>query len=143
MYTHNRVLILAVMLVASARAAVAGDDPCPCPVTGYTWLADPCNTWNCAASALIMANGDPHVLVLPSASKQFKWVVLRRAASGSVAISPDAPFVVESFPTMAEGNARFSALENADAPLLVTSMDGNVVVIHLRQREVRTPAVNH
>ncbi len=87
-----KTFFLAFLLIVAAAAAVA-DDPCPCFTTGFMWLADGCQTWNCAVSALVLANGDPHLLVMPTASNNYKWVVLRRVVSASVAVSPDAPFI--------------------------------------------------
>jgi hypothetical protein len=143
MFKHSKPLFLAILLVVAAAAAAVADDPCPCPVTGYTWIADSCDTWNCAASAMVLANGDRHVLVLPTSSGRFGWVVLRRVVGGSVAVSPDAPFIAESFPNMTAGMARFSTFDDGDKPLLVTSMDGTVVVVHLREKEPRPHAVTH
>jgi hypothetical protein len=141
MSTHKKALFLSFLLVVSAAAAVA-DDPCPCFATGFMWLADGCQTWNCAASAMVLANGDPHLLVVPTASNNYKWVVLRRVVSGSVAVSPDAPFVVQSFQSMSDGTANFATIGSDRAPLMMTTADGNVLVISLREPE-RTRAARH
>src|SRR5437870_12704492 len=87
---------ISIALIVTAAAAVAGDDPCPCIALSYTWMAEPCQTWNCAASAMVLADGDQHVLVVPTTSDKFKWVILRRVVTGSATISPDAPFVVQA-----------------------------------------------
>lgn len=141
MSKHIKILFLALLLIVSAATAVA-DDPCPCFSTGFMWLADGCQTWNCAASAMVLANGDPHLLVMPTASNTYKWVVLRRVVSGSVAVSPDAPFVVQSFQSMSDGTAHFATIGNDHAPLMVTTADGKVLVIALREAE-RPRAVKH
>ena len=104
-------------------------------------MATPCETWNCAASALVLANGDPQTLVLPTTDGKYKWVVVKRLVTGSATISPDAPLLVDRFNTMTDGSARFAALDHAQAPLLVTATDGNVLVVYLRQ--AGTPAKQH
>ncbi len=136
-----KALVLALLLTVSAAAAVA-DDPCPCFTTGFIWLADACETWNCAASAMVLANGDAHVLVIPTASNSFKWVVLRRVVGGSVAVSPDAPFVVQSFRSMADGTAHFATIGNDRVPMMLTTMDGDVLVVALREPQ-HPRAVKH
>lgn len=142
MLSRNRSFALAAVLALAATATVA-QEVCPCVPLSHTWIAEPCETWNCAASAMVMANGDANVLVMPTASEKFKWVVVRRVVSGSVAVSPDAPFLVENFGTMTDGSARFAAIENAHVPLLVTTADGNTLVVYLRQAEERPRAVKH
>jgi len=129
----SKSIVLSFLLIVSAAAAVADDPPCPCFTTGLMWIADACETWNCAASAMVLANGDPHVLVIPTASNNFKWVVLRRVVSGSVAISPDTPFVVQSFQSMPDGTAHFGAIGNDRVPMMLTTADGDVLVVALRE----------
>jgi len=141
MSMSKKAVFLAVLLAVTAATAVA-DDPCPCFSTGFMWLADGCQTWNCAASAMVLANGDPHLLVMPTASNTYKWVVLRRVVSGSVAVSPDAPFVVQSFQSMSDGSAHYAIIGSDRAPLMLTTTDGHVLVISLREPE-RTRAVKH
>jgi len=131
MSTTNRSLALAITLVLSAFGAAAQTDPCPCIPLSYTWVADACETWNCAASALIMANGDAHVLALPTTADRYKWVVVRRVVTGGAIVSPDAPFVVENFDTMRDGSARYDGLQASQSPIL-TTMDGGALVIYLR-----------
>ena len=52
----------------------------------YTWIVSSCENWNCAASALIMANGEPNVIVLPTNVEEAPWLVLRRVEEGSLFI---------------------------------------------------------
>jgi len=132
--SRKTALLAIVMLVTlAAGQSVADTDPCPCIPLSYAWHATPCETWNCAASALVLANGDPNVMVLPTTNDKVKWVVIQRAVSGSFIVSPDAPVIVERFNTMVEGSSRFAALDHTNAPLLVTATDGNVLVVYLRQ----------
>jgi hypothetical protein len=136
-------LLLPFIVIVITAAAAAADDPCPCIPLSYTWLAEPCGTWNCAASALVLADGDPNVVIMPTASDKFKWVILRRIVTGSVTVSPDAPFVVEHFSSMNDGSARFSTIEQDQSPLLLTPASGNVLVVYLREKEDRSHAVPH
>lgn len=129
----RKTALLAMVICITFGAVVAGDaDPCPCVVLGYTWMATPCETWNCAAAALVLANGDPNTMVLPTTHSQVKWVVLKRLVPGSVTVSPDSPVLVEQFSNMVDGSVRFAALDHDSAPLMVTTTDGNVLVVHMR-----------
>ena len=134
--------VLALSLIALAPYADA-QTSCPCIALSHTWLATPCESWNCAASALVLANGDPSVMAMPTNSDRYKWVILKRVVTGSVAVSPDAPMLVEQFSSMTEGSARFMALDQNVRPLLVTATDGNTLVIFLREGEKRGRAVTH
>jgi hypothetical protein len=44
---------------------------------------------------------------------------------------------------MTDGSSRFAAIDNRHAPLLLTSTDGNTLVICLREREERNRAGTH
>jgi hypothetical protein len=142
--SRKTALLAIVMLITfTAGTGVADTDPCPCVVLGYTWHATPCETWNCAASALVLANGDPYTMVLPTTDGKVKWVVLKRDVSGGFTESPDAPVIVERFNTMTDGSSRFAAVDQNKAPLLVTATDGNVLVVYLRQGTPRQHSVGH
>lgn len=58
----------------------------------YTWIATSCTTWNCAAAALVIADGEPNVLVLPTSITDHPWIILRRVEEGSVYVPEDEPF---------------------------------------------------
>ena len=140
----KRTVAFAFALFALAFAAVADDqNACPCVALSYTWIVKSCDSWNCAAAALIMADGDPQVFVMPTRSDTHKWVVLRRVVSGSVTQSPDEPFLIEQFSSMSDGSARFAGLNQAVAPLLITPTDGNVLVVFLREAEQRRRPAAH
>jgi hypothetical protein len=141
--TRIKTLVLAIV-IAIVPAAIAQEGPCPCVPLGYTWTVTPCETWNCAASALVTANGDAYTFVLPTTSEKYKWVILKRIVSGAVVVSPDDPILIERFRTMIDGSARYAALDPSFAPLLVTATDGNILVTYLRTAETgRTRAIRH
>lgn len=134
-----------VILTLSFVSLAASADPAKGVPTAYKWLVTPCETWNCAASALVTAAGDPYVIALPTNSTKYGWIVLRRVNGGSYFFPDDAPFRLESFdePTLAV--SRYSALDRTFAPLTVTTPDRRMLVIYLNEPEPRTPtrAVTH
>jgi hypothetical protein len=130
-------LCTALLLVASASPAADQPNPCPCVPLSHEWIATACETWNCAMSALIDANGDPYVVAVPNGNPQWKWIVLRRVTAGSAIVSPDAPFTVEQFDGTAEASARFAALDHDSFPTLMSMIDGKMVVVSLRPALIR------
>jgi len=138
MSKRNRTIVLAVALALSSVAALAADDPCPCVPLGKLWIAESCETWNCAASALIMANGDPNVMVIPMATDRFKWAILRRVVAGSATTS-DGAFQIETFTSMTDGSARYNAIDRSFAPMLTTANDGNILLVYLRDGGTTPP----
>ena len=58
-----------------------------------------------------------------------EWIVLRRIVTGSATTPADAPFKVESFPTLSEATSRFAGIEDGLKPMLLTAPDGNVVIV--------------
>jgi hypothetical protein len=127
------------LLLATFAVGVIAEEVCPCVPLGYVWMATPCDSWNCAASALVMANGDPYVMVLPTTSGIYKWVVVRRVTSGSAGASGDSPFVLERYSNVSEGSSRYSSLQTSAAPMMLTAADGNTLVIYLRGGEPQAP----
>jgi len=140
----HKTLALGVSLILLVVTMPAqADDPCPCVPLHPTWIATPCETWNCAAAALINANGDPQVFTLPMSGPQYKWVVLRRVASGSVIVSPDNPLQIEQFTKMVDGSIRFDGIDKSLVPMLVTAADGTIIVVSLRPTETHARAAAH
>jgi hypothetical protein len=138
--TMKRLLCTAAFLLAAI----------PCPAQsfgtnppGHAWIVSPCENWNCASAALVMANGSAKVMALPTSSSRYPWIVLRRIEAGSVYLSPDRPFDAEPFVSLEIASARFASLEAARAPMLITSAEGEFIVISLRQPESRRPATAH
>lgn len=124
--------LVALVLVLASVPLNADDNVCPCVPLSHEWIATSCETWNCAQAALILANGDPYVFAVPTASTTWKWVVLRRVVSGSFIPSADEPFVLEQFEGMPAAVARFSALDHDTVPMLMSMTDGKAVVLSLR-----------
>jgi hypothetical protein len=137
------IVAMAIAATLAATAARAADNICPCLPTNPIWIATPCDTWNCAAAALINANGDPQVFTLPMSGPQYKWVVLRRVASGSVTVSPDNPLQVEQFTKMVDGSIRFDGIDKSLVPMMVTAADGTIIVLSLRPTDSRLRAAAH
>jgi hypothetical protein len=111
----------------------------------YTWIATSCTTWNCAAAAMILANGDKHVIVLPTGQNESPWLVLRRVEEGSLYIPEDEPFRCEEFDTLVDATLRYTAMNPCHAPIVLSVPDGRAVMLSLskcpdtpsRQRAVR------
>jgi hypothetical protein len=133
---------IAFLLLLIAPAAVADQNVCPCIPLSQSWVVAACETWNCAQAAMILANGDSHVIAVPSSSDQYKWIVLRRVVAGSGIEVPDSPFVVDSFPSVEGASALFSSLDRATQPMLLTTVDGDMLVVRLRTPEKKR-AVSH
>jgi len=83
---------------------------------------------------MILANGDKSVFAVPTNSKEFPWIVLRRVGvEGAMISSPEQqPFEVESFTTLPESSSRFDSIDHTFAPMLMTTTDGLFLVVHLR-----------
>lgn len=126
------------LFAASSRAQEA----CPCIPLTYEWIATPCDSWNCAASAVVIANGT-NVVPLPTTSSDYTWVVLRRVVTGSAIVSPDAPFKVDGFDSLSSASARFYAIDHELTPMLVTVPDGKVLVVARSAPEQRRRVIAH
>jgi hypothetical protein len=121
-------VILACSLLLFPIAAGA-QSACPCVPITHLWIVEACESWNCAAAAAIMSNGDKYLVALPTNSEDFKWVVVRRVAAGSAVVSPDAPFRVESFDGVYDAMARFDGLVHDFEPMMLTAPDGKFLVV--------------
>jgi len=74
------------LLLLAVTAAAGADTVCPCVPTSYEWIVTPCETWECAASQLVLAGGDPFdlatigvrrdSLVLPSLNRDAVYLDL-------------------------------------------------------------------
>jgi len=137
----RKALLLAVAMTLVVAGAMRAD--CPCLPVATSWSVTACETWTCAAGALVLAAGDPNVFTLPTSSEHFHWIVLRRAAGDGTIVVPEPPFQLEQFATMTDGSSRFGSIDQRQAPLLVTAPDGSVLVLSLRQPEARRRVVSH
>ena len=129
----NGILTTALLLVLVVPAAVADDNVCPCVPLSKVWVTTACETWNCAQSAMILANGDPYAVAIPTADAKYGWVVVRRVVSGSATTTPEDPFAVTSYAVMNDAITGFTAADPDTFPLLLTAMDGSTLVVKLRQ----------
>ena len=124
----KRSVLCLLLLVLSASAGAQTTNP-----IRYTWIAEACENWNCAAAALVLANGEPDVIALPTGIAEHPWVVLRRVAEGSIYIPEDAPFQCEVFEAAATAFSRFDGIEECHAPLILNVPDGRMVVMSLQR----------
>ena len=129
--------LCAALLLLTSFSIAEGDNVCPCVPLSHEWVATACETWNCAQSAMILANGNPYVMAAPTGSETWRWIILRRVTAGSFVAPPDAPFAVEQFDRMADAGARFSALDHEALPMLLSTLDGKMLVVSLRPSERR------
>ena len=117
-----------------ATAAIGDDDnPCPCVPLSRTWVVTACETWNCAQAAMILANGDPFVMSMPTNDTKYGWVVARRVVTGTATTSPDSPFLIDSNTSFATATAQYSAMDPNTLPMIVTAPDGLTLIIRLRE----------
>ena len=137
---HRRWLLT--VLLAILPVYGKGQQVCPCVPIAHEWIVSACESWNCAVAAQLVAEGSPDVLTMPSGSDDFKWVVLRRVATGSAVISPDAPFKIETFTTVTDGANRFQSINPELRPLLLTAPDGHTLVVLRSNIQPRRRAVN-
>src|ERR1700682_2327681 len=129
----NRLVSIALLLMIAVPSVVADDNVCPCVPLSKVWVTTSCETWNCAQSAMILANGDPYALAVPTGDSKYGEVVIRRVVAGSVTAVPEDPFAVTSYTAMNDAIAGFVAADPNTFPLLMTAMDGSTLLVKLRQ----------
>lgn len=105
---------------------------CPCIPTSRVWVVTACETWNCAQSAMVLANGDPYVVSMPTGGSQYKWVIARRVVAGTIAVSPDDPFVIDQIANASDAASRYGTISSDMTPVMVTTVDGDSLLIRLR-----------
>ena len=137
MNRSKRAIVLFAVLSLLSLAAVADDgNVCPCIPRSDHWIATACDTWACATSALTLAEGDPSVMLLPFNSVHYKWLVLRHVVGGDAgAASPDSPIRVEQFASVPVATSQFSTMDIGIAPMMLTTTDGKVLLLSLREPE--------
>ena len=116
-----------------ATAAIGDENICPCVPLSHTWVVTACETWNCAQAAMVLANGDPYVMSMPTNDTKYGWVVARRIVTGTATTAPDSPFVIESNASFAAATTHFAALDPDTLPMIVTAADGATLIIRLRE----------
>jgi hypothetical protein len=142
MRTSRTALILfAVLLTVPMLSA---QDACPCVPLTHLWVVKTCADWQCAATELAVANGDPQVIAVPVGMNDGRWLVVHRYTGGAVTVDPTDPFQIEQFDGMTDGAARFAAIGRDSSPLLLTAPDGHVLVMSLKPGSVpRRRAAGH
>jgi hypothetical protein len=124
----KQIAAVALVTLLLAPAILAGDTTKP---IRYTWIATSCETWNCAAAALVMADGSKYVIVLPTGEEYRPWVILRRVEEGAIVIPEDEPFVCEVFDALMDATARHQSMDSCHAALILNVPDGRSVVTSL------------
>lgn len=137
---HMKTVLVSLLLLL-VTAAAGADPVCPCIPASFEWIVTPCETWRCAASELVLAGGDPFVISVPTNASKFPWVVVRRVVAGAVRIPDDAPFLVEKFDSVVPASSRFSSVDVAQVPLMMTTPDGTSLLVYLRKPDTHRRAV--
>jgi len=132
-------IVIAGTLIAGAQRLLADDTRKVVPA-GSTWFADACETWNCAAAALVLANGDGTVVALPAPDAKYKWLVLRRLPAGAVYVTPENPFQVDVVPSYVEGASMLATMDIRHAPMIVTM---GQTILSIRTRPPKERAAQH
>lgn len=122
---------LAALAFCVMALTVKGDEPITKPIR-YTWVATSCDSWNCAASALVMANGDKYVLVLATGNDEHPWIILRRTEEGSIYIPDEEPYSCSVFETTNAATVEIDGMDTCHAPLILSVPDGRTIVASLR-----------
>jgi hypothetical protein len=137
-----KITLLTLLLLLALTVSASAQEVCPCVPISYQWIITACDSWNCAASAVVLANGDRNIVPIPTRSTDYAWIVLRRVASGSAIVSPDGPFKLEAFDTFAEASSRYLATDANLQPMLMTALDGKILLV-VRTTPERKRAVSH
>jgi hypothetical protein len=99
----------------------------------YTWIATSCTTWNCAAAAMVLANGDKHLIVLPTGHDVRPWLILRRVEEGAIELPEGEPFTCSVHDTVVEATNVFSTMASCFSPMILNTPDGRAVVASLHK----------
>lgn len=111
-------------------AATAAQGQLTSPIR-YTWIVSSCETWNCAASALILAGGDKYLIALPTGDESRPWLILKRVEEGSIYVPEDEPYACEVFDDVATATTKMLAMDICHAPMIVSVADGKSLVTSL------------
>jgi hypothetical protein len=71
-----------------------------------------------------------------------RWLIVHRLAAGGAIDSGD-PFRLEQFSGMSDAVQRFGTFDADHKPMLMTAPDGQILVMALRQPELRRRAAAH
>jgi len=125
--------IAVTLLLCAAVAVTADDNVCPCIPVTKVWVATSCETWNCAQAAMVMANGDPYVITIPTNDTKYGWVILRRVVAGSATTVPPDPFQITSYASLQEAVGQYTAADPNKLPMMAMAVDGTALVLQLRE----------
>ncbi|MGN6183924.1 MAG: hypothetical protein ACTHQM_09755 [Thermoanaerobaculia bacterium] len=120
------------ILTLAAVAAFADDTPIEKPIR-WTWIATSCETWNCAAAALVMADGNKYVMVLPTGREDKPWIVLRRIEEGAIEIPDDEPYSCSVYKTVGDAAIEYGVMDTCHEPLILNVPDGRAVIASLKE----------
>jgi hypothetical protein len=137
---------MTLVLTAVLMFAAVGEAQqlCPCVPLTHEWIASACDSWDCATSAVVLANGDRNMVVpMPTTSSDYAWVILRRVVVGSAIVSPDAPFRVDGFDSLAVASSHYYSVDRELQPILLTAPDGKVLVVARTAPEGRRRPAAH
>lgn len=133
--------IVSALLIAIAAASVAAtaQNLCPCVPLTKQWTVTTCDSWNCASSALVLANGDTFTFAIPVAENDHRWLIVKRLTAGTASQLPpaDDPFQIEAFDNMTVASSRYLGMPSEQRPMLMTAPDGHVLVLSLKTAEPR------
>ena len=99
----------------------------------YTWVVTSCETWNHAASAMVLADGNPNVMVLPTGKAERPWIVLKLVEEGTIFAPDEEPYSCEVLQTVTEASSRFDSIDSCHGPIVMSMPDGRAVVISLKK----------
>lgn len=120
-------LISLIPLALLAFPVAAVDEPITKPIR-FTWIASSCETWNCAAAALVLADGSKDVIVLPTGREELPWLILRRVEEGSIVIPDEEPYRCDLYESTLAAATQFKSLDECRSPLMLSVPDGRVVI---------------
>jgi len=135
---------IAIFMFSMSFALPAGaQQACPCIPLSNVWVVKSCDTWNCAAASLIMANGDPYTVSLSTGNTDHPWVIVRRIVTGTATDSSDDPYQLDAFDHATEAMSHFSAMPDSARPIMVSAPDGKMLILSLRADSQKRRAVTH
>jgi len=137
MKSSTLAIALFALSLSSAMSSEVSAQEATTPIR-YTWIASSCASWNCAAAELILADGEPNVLVMPTDLEETPWLVLRRVEEGSIYIPETEAFGCEVFTETATAMSAYTAMDTCRLPMALTTPDGRMLVVSLKECGTKT-----
>jgi len=113
--------------------AVQAQNVCPCIPKGELWTAKTADSFNTAISTVAGANGSPLTFMVPINVEDQRWLVLQRIPSGAYIDDGNDPFKIEAFDAILPAMLNMMSIERDRNPMIVTSPDGTLLVLSLKQ----------